>query len=223
VFRRSAYAIALLAGLAPTLGHAQTNIDQGKSPAEVFANDCATCHKAARGLAHGRGTSDLGSFLAEHYTASREQASALAAYVMGAGGGDALPATPGRGQKPVTGQARVEEPKPATQPRKPEDGTPATARLQSPAGEETKKPGDVPGIVQEPGAAGRKPALSRRETPPPAAGKGHPKEPETAPPQEPAAAAEASPAAQEANPASAPGAIAGSDESAPIPRDNIPD
>ena len=89
VFRGVAPAIGLFVGLLPAMAQAQTNIDQGKSPAEIFANDCATCHKSARGLANGRGSSGLASFLVEHYTASKDQAAALAAYVMGAGGGEA--------------------------------------------------------------------------------------------------------------------------------------
>src|SRR5271170_3918684 len=99
-FQCVAGAIGLFVGLLPALAHAQTNIDQGKSPAEIFANDCATCHKSARGLANGRGSSGLASFLVEHYTASKDQAASLAAYVMGAGGGEAAPAT--RGPKPAS-------------------------------------------------------------------------------------------------------------------------
>jgi hypothetical protein len=99
VFRGVAPAIGLVIGLVPVLAQAQTNIDQGKSPAEIFANDCATCHKSARGLANGRGSSGLASFLVEHYTASKDQAAALAAYVMGAGGGEAAPAA--RGPSPT--------------------------------------------------------------------------------------------------------------------------
>ena len=97
MFRGVAPVIGLFMGLLPSMAQAQTNIDQGKSPAEIFANDCATCHKSARGLANGRGSSGLASFLVEHYTASKDQAAALAAYVMGAGGGEAAPA---RGPKP---------------------------------------------------------------------------------------------------------------------------
>ena len=184
MFRCVAGAIGLFVGLLPVLAHAQTNIDQGKSPAEIFSNDCATCHKSARGLANGRGSSGLASFLAEHYTASRDQAAALAAYVMGAGGGAAVPASQGHGAKPAPdrNRAAVEETKPGVQPArqsgKPEERTPATARLQPPAGEEPKRSGDAPRIMQEPGG-GRKPAGSR----------GRPQEPSTLPVPEPAAAA----------------------------------
>ena len=78
VFWRLAPMIALALGLAPGVVHAQVSIDQGKSPGEIFANVCASCHKGARGLAKGRGSSELASFLVEHYTASRDQAAAMA-------------------------------------------------------------------------------------------------------------------------------------------------
>ena len=65
------------------MAHAQTNIDQGKTPSQIFANDCAACHKPTRALANGKNRFALTEFLREHYTTSREQAAALAAYVLG--------------------------------------------------------------------------------------------------------------------------------------------
>jgi hypothetical protein len=222
--------IGLFAGLLPVLAEAQSSIDQGKSPAEMFSIDCATCHKSARGLANGRNTSSLASFLDEHYTSGKDQAASLAAYVMGAGGGDGVPAT--RPAKPPTERARTEEPK--HEPGKPEEGAPATAKLQPPAGEEQRRPGDVPSIVQE---RGRKPGRPEPAT----ASRGQHPETEMKPPDQshevpheapheavepgPAPAAQA-PAAQE-SPTPAPTASAPanteSGEGAPVPRDNIPD
>ncbi len=110
VFRQRALMIGIFAGLAtavfPGFAHAQVNIDQGKPPAVIYANDCATCHKTPRGLAVGKSSATLSSFLREHYTASTEQASALAAYVLGAGGREPAPK-----QKPEVEHARAEEPK----------------------------------------------------------------------------------------------------------------
>lgn len=222
--------IGLFAGLVPMLVQAQTSIDQGKSPSEMFSLDCATCHKGARGLAKGRTTSDLSSFLAEHYTSGKDQAASLAAYVMGAGGGEAAPATPGRGAKPVPDHARTEEPK--REPGKSGESTPATAKLQPPADEEQKRPGDVPGIVQE---RGRKPAAARPE--PTTASRGQRRDTEVKPPEPPhevpneppheaaepsAAPAAAAPESSPAPTASVP-ANADSGEGAQVPRDNIPD
>ncbi len=110
VFRQRALMIGIFAGLVtagyPAFARAQVNIDQGKPPAVIYANDCATCHKTPRGLAVGKSSATLSSFLREHYTASTEQASALAAYVLGAGGREPAPK-----QKPELDHARAEEPK----------------------------------------------------------------------------------------------------------------
>ena len=129
MFRGVAPAIGLFLVLAPVMAQAQTNIDQGKSPAEIFANDCATCHKSARGLANGRGSSGLASFLVEHYTASKDQAAALAAYVMGAGGGEAAPAHEGRSRGPTPDRNRASaEPAPSRPAEKPDQAPPAAGR-----------------------------------------------------------------------------------------------
>lgn len=232
MFRCFVYAIGLVAGLAPTIGLAQTSIDAGKSPAEIYSTVCATCHKSARGLANGRGTSGLASFLAEHYTSGKDQAAQLAAYVMGAGGGEAAPA----GRKPAaeTSRSATEEAKPGQQRQKPEG---ASARLQPPASEEPKqRPGDVPSIVQERGQdriqeRGRK---GRREEPAAASRSNPTPEPEVkpaAPASEPVQATveQPKPPIQESSPAPAPvpaaaaPANADADTSAPVPRDNIPD
>jgi hypothetical protein len=93
VLRRTAPALALLAGLALPVAHAQVNIDQDKTPAHIYASDCAVCHKSIRGLANGRGRTALTSYLAEHYTSSDSEAAALAAYVLSGGGGVGRPAS----------------------------------------------------------------------------------------------------------------------------------
>jgi hypothetical protein len=81
-FRRGiAPVIAVLALCAGAPAAAQENLDQGKSAAQLFASDCAVCHKTTNGLAKGAGILGLKAFLREHYTASVESAAALAAYV----------------------------------------------------------------------------------------------------------------------------------------------
>lgn len=221
VFGSIAPAIALLAGLlAPVLAHAQTSIDTGKTPADIFALDCATCHKGARGLARGKSSSELASFLAEHYTASKDQAAALAAYVMGAGGGDAAPAA-ARAPKtpPANPAAAAEQQKPSPPGRpgkpngKPEEVPSTTAKLQP---EEDKKP-PATGPGRQPATATR----NRRNEPEPVPGAAHPaaavSEPISNPP-----AQEASPPEPPAQHAAAPES-AEPGESAPVPRDDIPD
>jgi hypothetical protein len=161
VSRRLAPAIVLLAALAPAMAHAQTNIDQGKTPVQIFASDCAVCHKAAHGLANGRNRLTLTRFLSEHYTASREQAAALAAYVLGAAG-ESGTAAQGRGHKPGPNHAMapVEKPKPAARhgrrAAKPEEQAPAIRHARRPAKPEEQAP-----AIRH----ARRPAKPEEETP----------------------------------------------------------
>lgn len=75
---------------------AQENLDQGKSPAQLFASNCAICHKSPQGLAKAGGLLGLDSFLREHYTASKESAGALASYLKSM---EPSPAAPARATK----------------------------------------------------------------------------------------------------------------------------
>ena len=112
----------------PTLS--QTNIDQGKPASELFANYCVGCHKSTRGLANGRSSLTLSMFLREHYAASSQQAAALAAYVISAGGNAPAP-------KPE--RAKSEEPKGhETKPR----AASAKSEPEKPA------PGSQPGLEE---------------------------------------------------------------------------
>jgi hypothetical protein len=57
------------------------NLDAGKSGARLFADNCMTCHRSARGLAKGRFRLTLYLFLQQHYSSGLDSASALAAYL----------------------------------------------------------------------------------------------------------------------------------------------
>jgi hypothetical protein len=74
-----AFGILALGFVGPAV--AQENLDSGKTPAQLFASDCAICHKTTQGLARSSGVFGLKNFLREHYTASKETAAAIAAYV----------------------------------------------------------------------------------------------------------------------------------------------
>ena len=184
---------------------AQTNIDQGKSPTELFANACAACHKTARGLANGRSSLTLSIFLREHYTASSDQAAALAAYVLNSGGNAPVPKPAAKGQ-----EAKGQEPK--GQGSKGQETKGQEAKGQEAKGQEAK--GQEP-KGQEPRETGsQEPKVQEARTPPPAA------------PQEPAPAA-ATPAEpkESSGPTTSAAAHTESEpsENAPVPRDNIPD
>lgn len=70
-------ALMLLAGV-PARAE---NLDAGKSPARLFADSCATCHRSPRGLARGRFRLTLYLFLQQHYSSSSTSASALTSYL----------------------------------------------------------------------------------------------------------------------------------------------
>jgi hypothetical protein len=180
---------------------AQTNIDRGKPPSELFANYCAVCHKTTRGLATGRNSLTLSLFLREHYATSREQAAALAAYVISAGGNAPAPTKPER--------AKTEEPKsqePKTQESKGHEGKPhPTSTAARPEPEKS-------GADRQPGREEAAPAeqatapVAAAPAPNRAPSSAEPAKPEFAPTKSAGASAESSP-----------------DENAPVPRDNIPD
>jgi len=240
VSRHLAAAFIMLVALAPLSARAQVNIDQDKSPAHIFASDCAVCHKTTRGLANGRGSSALAGFLAEHYTSSKEEAASVAAYVLSAGGGVGT-AAPVREEKPdsARGRAATAEAKPDAKPdAKPE---PKMRRLAKPEEEpatgakrrtvrERGKPKEERSASVEPGTPGteKKPPADHRG--PAAVIHAHNQpEPEEAAPAAAAAPADAvaaAPAKAEVPPVSpAPSAAAQPPPAAttPPPADNIPD
>ena len=86
-------AVGVLALLWVLPASAQENLYGNKTPAQIFASDCAICHKSPQGLSKAGGPLGLGleGFLREHYTASRESAAALAKYVQSMDSGPAAP------------------------------------------------------------------------------------------------------------------------------------
>ncbi len=79
--RRIGATVAVLALWAAGPAAAQENLDQGKTPAQLYATDCAICHKSPHGLAKRLGPYALDNFLRQHYTASRESAAIISAYL----------------------------------------------------------------------------------------------------------------------------------------------
>lgn len=236
---RLAPGMGLIALLAPAIAHAQTNLDQGKSASQIFAAACAECHKAPRGLANGRSSAALTEFLREHYTTSRDQAAALAVYVLGGRGTEPVgAAAQGKGQKPAAERAErstplaeeskePKEPKPnkrQTRQSKPEEGIRTEAKSDA---KPEVKPDIEPGPGERPANAatrGRHKEPRTRQYPVDPSGVARVPaaivvEPPSAPPSPEAAPAATPPAALE--PAATGDAASG--ESAPVPRDHIPD
>jgi len=127
-----------------------TNLDAGKSPAQLFNSDCAICHKSPQGLAKGGGLLGIESFLRSHYTASRETAASLARYLEGVGS-PAAPAQRATKKQPPKGDAKKPATDPAKTPGKPDEpkasgAKPADAQpvAAKPAEKPAEKPADKP-------------------------------------------------------------------------------
>jgi hypothetical protein len=156
---------AVLALVGPAWG--QENVEAGKTPAQLYASDCAICHKSPNGLSKAGGLLGLQSFLREHYTASRESAAAIAQYLRtvdkGAPPERKRPPTRTRttkDEKPKSGEKTGEK---AAEPRgKAENGKPVSGKVD---GKAKKKPAEAKPAETKP--AETKPAESKPEEPKP--------------------------------------------------------
>ena len=130
---RQALAIGVLAVLAAVPAAAQDSLDRGKTGAQLYAANCALCHKSPAGLAKAGGLFGLSNFLRDHYTASRESAAAISAYL------DSVEraAPPSRRAPPkrtATGSKGDRKPEPA----KPGDAKPSETKPTETKASETK-------------------------------------------------------------------------------------
>jgi hypothetical protein len=124
-------------GAGPVL--AQEDLNRGKSAAQLFASDCADCHRNPRAVGNRDNANVLADFLRVHYTASRESAAAIAAYLVALGPdsrtGSARPAAPAR-SRPAAAQEQGKaspESQPAAKPAEPTPPTPPEPVPQAPA------------------------------------------------------------------------------------------
>jgi mono/diheme cytochrome c family protein len=122
-----------MAVLALALGgsaSAQESLDAGKTGAQLFASDCALCHKSPLGLAKSGSVFGLSGFLKQHYTASQQSANVVAKYL------ESLPDAPASAKHPVTAKRTAKGDDKA----KPDDKKPGAA-----------KPGEIkPGDAKSP-------------------------------------------------------------------------
>jgi len=160
------FALSIVASAA-----AQENLDSGKSAAQLYGSSCAICHKTPQGLAKAVGSFGLSNFLREHYTASKESAAAIAAYVESVDkGGTPQTTTSKRSakpKKPKAGEAKTgargaepapDQDKPAVKPAAKSDEAKPGATESNPAGtpasdtqaEAPKVPADMPAADSKP-------------------------------------------------------------------------
>jgi len=97
-----ALAIGAIAALGGKVVHAQ-NLDQGKSATRLFADNCASCHRSARGLAKGRFRLSLYLFLQNHYATNASSAWALASYLESVEGPQRRPSRAGAARSSSAG------------------------------------------------------------------------------------------------------------------------
>jgi hypothetical protein len=129
--RRLGSAIAVLTLWTAGLATAQENLDKGKTPAQLYASDCAICHKSPRGLAKRAGRYGLDNFLRAHYTASREAAAAISAYLRAI---DRQPAP----RRASSGKRKAKALTPKLPPRKSAEGESSDTKSSDTKSSETK-------------------------------------------------------------------------------------
>src|ERR1043166_3225020 len=110
--------------LAPPAGAQTGNLDAGKSPAQIFGDTCAACHRNAREL---KRTS--AAFLRSHYTTGPQEATAMAQYLAGVGSGT------GSDPRGAAGKRKEE---PAKQTQAPAENGKQNPRQQQQAAEQSK-------------------------------------------------------------------------------------
>src|SRR5215510_10721376 len=137
--------IGVAIAAAANAAQAQSNLDAGKSPAQIFSNTCNACHRSAREL---RPTS--AGFLREHYTTGAQEAASMAAYLASVGSDPRAvqqrrPPTLGAGQAATTteGTPRPPQAMPGGEQGRPQEGRPqegqATLPGRRPPSEQSKQ------------------------------------------------------------------------------------
>jgi hypothetical protein len=97
-------AVVMTAVPVPVL--AQSNLDAGKTPAQIFAHTCNACHRNPREI-----KKTTAAFMREHYTTGMQEAATMAAYLATVG---TDPKAVEQRRKPVLGAGK--EPPPSEKP-----------------------------------------------------------------------------------------------------------
>jgi hypothetical protein len=146
------------------------DINEGRSPSQMFAAVCATCHQSPRGLGR-HGAAALAGFLRQHYTTSREQAAVLAGYVASFANQPAAAQPPG--PRPPAEVGRPGQPaSPAARRRAPGEEGRLEQQTTAPAGaagaRQPRAPDTRPGRARVPAeAAAQAPAAAAQAPAPP--------------------------------------------------------
>jgi hypothetical protein len=117
------------------------NLDAGKSPAQMFSDTCAVCHRSAREI-----KPTTPGFMREHYTTGAREAAVMAAYLSSVGSDPRAvkqrkPPSLGAGGGPSESASRESRPGQGDQPRPSESETalPTNSHQASPTATEGAK------------------------------------------------------------------------------------
>ena len=76
-------AISSLALCVASSAVAQGSLERGKTAAQLYAANCAKCHKSPQSVTKTTGSLELETFLGVHYAATPKSAAAIATYLKG--------------------------------------------------------------------------------------------------------------------------------------------
>jgi hypothetical protein len=118
---------------------AQENLDAGKSGAQLYASDCLICHKSAQSFAKGLSGGGLEGFLRKHYTASRESAAAITAYLRDVGNGKSTAKPPATSNRKTRAKAAL-PPRRPVEPKSSSGSKPSAPKASDVTQPEKKQP-----------------------------------------------------------------------------------
>ena len=162
-WRRLVCIFGVVGILAAAPAGAQENLDSGKSGAQLFASNCALCHKSAKALRKSGGPLGLSGFLREHYTSSRESAAIIATYLESFG----TPPAPGKRTgatkrtgkgdekkaEPKSGETKSVKPDKTDKPPEAKTSGPKTSEPKTSEPKSEPKPPDAKASEPKPDAA----------------------------------------------------------------------
>ncbi|MGA2565329.1 MAG: hypothetical protein ABSF41_00720 [Pseudolabrys sp.] len=140
-FNRSiGLAMAVLALAVTARVAAQENLDSGKTGAQLYAADCAICHKSPQALNKSGGLFGLSTFLREHYTASRESAATIANYLQSIGNAPAANKRTGASKHSAKGDEKTKSGEEKAKVDGEKMAKPKTDETKSKKSDKTRKP-----------------------------------------------------------------------------------
>jgi hypothetical protein len=154
--RIAPWVIGVAVAVAASQACAQSNLDAGKSPAQIFSDTCNACHRSPREL---KQTSP--GFLREHYTTGGREAATMAAYLASIGS-DARAVQQRRPPALGAGQAA-----PTETASKPAQAVPPGTDQAKPPGADQAKPAETQAALPGTTPGRRTPAATEQAKPSP--------------------------------------------------------